>query len=451
MYRKAVACVIVILFGILPPSTVRAADQNGSAPKFDCGYIPDDVWMDNLRAAIESGEITDPSLRVIPPIKPRTRAVAAGELPCLTTNQIFPFEDNEQLLLTDYTTTEFLEFVAVAANAMMAEYGDNFDFMGVWLNFQPHHTIGTAVYVHIEADESGTGQEPFNNRRTIGMGGENIEGCIVMWNINSTTWQPGAGGNAAFTRLALGQEFEHRFAMFLPDLLDGRALQGNNGPCGRSAHWSWRVDGQGSCMEISEWVGGNPAILEGNFVTFNTDIGGIFSYTDLYLMGYISPEEMDAGNSELRFMDNSDCAPSYFGPISHLSSTDIIASAGPRVPDSTEEDHHYRTGWIMVHLPGSPPSAAQLNKAVAIHEQHQIDWQFGTLGRGTMDDTLFADCNCNGVPDEGDLDSNGDGTPDDCEPPSIPTVSQWGLTVMVMLLLIGATTIFARRRASGAV
>ena len=31
-------------------------------------------------------------------------------------------------------------------------------------------------------------------------------------------------------------------------------------------------------------------------------------------------------------------------------------------------------------------------------------------------------------------------------PPPIPTVSQWGLTVMVMLLLIGATTIFARRK-----
>ncbi len=32
------------------------------------------------------------------------------------------------------------------------------------------------------------------------------------------------------------------------------------------------------------------------------------------------------------------------------------------------------------------------------------------------------------------------------EVPPVPTVGQWGLVVMVMLLLIGATTIFARRR-----
>ena len=53
-----------------------------------------------------------------------------------------------------------------------------------------------------------------------------------------------------------------------------------------------------------------------------------------------------------------------------------------------------------------------------------MDWEFSTLGRGTMDNALFADCNCNGVPDSDDiadgasLDANNNGIPDECECPA---------------------------------
>ncbi len=89
-------------------------------------------------------------------------------------------------------------------------------------------------------------------------------------------------------------------------------------------------------MEISEWLGSDPAIREQSSISFNTDTDGVFSYTDLYLMGYVSPQEMDLGNSELRFMDDSNCSPSYFGPISKFASSDIIASAGERIPSSKD-------------------------------------------------------------------------------------------------------------------
>ncbi len=77
----------------------------------------------------------------------------------------------------------------------------------------------------------------------------------------------------------------------------------------------------------------------------------------------------------------------------------------------------------MIHLPGAPPTDPQLDKGLGILEQHMIDWKFGTLDRGTMDNSLFADCNCNGVPDSDDIaggdsdDNNGNGIPDECECP----------------------------------
>ena len=405
------------------------ASPKNALPRFDCGYRAPVDWLHDLQEAVARGEINDPATRPIPLIAPGRPRTALGELPCLSPAHIFPFEDANQLLLTNFSNAELIDLMVTAANDLLAAHGDNYDFLGYWVNFTPHHTVGTAFYKYIENDVMGIGDPStmgnpiFNLRPILGLGGENLEGFVMMWNVNSNQWQPGDGSGADFTRLALGQEFEHRYAMYLPDLLDGRVLQGDNGSCGRTFHWNWQVDGQGSAMEISEWVGSNPAILEGNFVTFNTDIGGVFSYTDLYLMGYVTPQEMDAGNSELRFMDESNCSPVYPGPISTFSSADIIASAGPRIPDSSAEDQHYRTAWIMIHQPGDPPSEFELNKAVGILDQHMLDWQFSTLGRGTMDNSLFPDCNCNDVPDGDDIakgnsdDQNDNGIPDECECP----------------------------------
>jgi hypothetical protein len=46
----------------------------------------------------------------------------------------------------------------------------------------------------------------------------------------------------------------------------------------------------------------------------------------------------------------------------------------------------------MLHLPGAPPTAAQHDKAIAIHDQHMSDWNHSTLGRGTMNNALFGTC-----------------------------------------------------------
>jgi hypothetical protein len=159
-------------------------------------------------------------------------------------------------------------------------------------------------------------------------------------------------------------------------------------------------------MEIREWLGAGPAVLGGVcspggffFICNNSDIGdspsglgAVFSYTDLYLMGYVSPAEMDAGNSELRYMESSDCDSPYNGTISTFDSADIVASNGVRSPDSLASQHDFRTAWVMIHLPGAPPTAGELNNVVNILNRWSEAWQWGTLARGTMDNTLQAPC-----------------------------------------------------------
>ena len=393
---------------------------------FECGFQAVRPDPEARRAAVARGEFPDPSTRPPPSFGPRTREPSESASLCITPEHIMPFEDTAQVLLTDFSTERLKRLLADAANAVMATYGDNFDFIGIWLNYQPHHTIGQALFYSLENDVTGigiydvVGTETWNFRAAEGIGGDNIEGMVMMWNVNSSTWQTGAGSNADFTRLAIAHEYQHRFGIDMPPLLDGTPLQGVS-PCGNGGHWNWAIDAQGSCIGFGEWVGSNPATLIDFNVTFNTDIGGAYSYTDLYLAGYVSPAEMDAGNSEFRAMSGSNCVDPHFGPILDITSADLIAAAGPRVPDSTAEDKHYRTAWIMVHLPGDPPDAGELDRAVSIVSQHTVDWQINTIGRGTMNPTLFDDCNCNGVPDAEDIalgnstDVDANGVPDECE------------------------------------
>jgi len=384
-----------------------------------CGYQSPEQVRAAIRAGVAAGEIPDPATSPLPHVRPaatgRGGPVLAVNVPTVTTADIFPFEDTASILLTNFSNCQLFNLMTQATNALLAAEGDNFDLVGFFVNFTPNHQIGSAFYLGLENSITGLGQGSFNFRPSLGVAGNNLQGWVMMW--NQASWGP---NDTAM--LVMGQEFEHRFAMFLSPLLDGRPLQGDDAACGRSSHWNWKVDGQGSGMEIREWIGTNPAVLGGDcapgffdFICSNTDIGrspaglpAVWSFTDLYLMGYVSPAEMDAGNSELRYMDNSDCNSNYNGTISTFSSADVVAANGARIPDSVASQHDFHTGWIMIHLPGSPPTNSQLNNVVSILNMWSDTWNWSSLQRGTMNNALQAVVPCPGH--DGNL--NGDAATD---------------------------------------
>lgn len=391
--------------------------------QLDCGYQSPEMVQAAIRAAVEAGEIADPLAQPLPQVAGRTvfgGHLRGGGVPTVTTADITPFEDSASLLLTNFSDGELLGLMAQATNDVIAAEGDNFDFVGFFVNFIPDHQIGAAFYAGLENDVSGIGLGIGNDRPAAGVVGDNVQGWVMMW-------RPSSWGPDDTTMLVMGQEFEHRWGLFLDPLLDGRSLQGDNAGCGRSSHWSWKVDGQGSGMEIREWIGSSPAVLGGScsggfpFICNNTDIGdspsglgAVFSYTDLYLMGYVSPAEMDAGNSELRYMDNSDCNSDYNGTISTFTSADIVASNGARTPNAASAQHDFRTAWVMIHLPGAPPTAGEQANVVNILNRWSEDWSWSTLALGTMDNTLQAPVPCPGH----DGDTNGDTLTDGQDIPS---------------------------------
>ena len=405
--RRAALLPLLVL-GLLPAMTPARAQSAPATPArpaappdfadFDCGLPRATESMRRYLEGVREGHIVRPAPPVVMPRSHPPVSPADGGPPPVTAADLFLFPDSSGLLLTSFSDEALFDLMTDAANALLAERGDEFDFVGYFLNFEPDHLIGAAFYLPVFNDVLGVGDmggavgQPgptFDLRDALGLAGESIEGYVMMWNIDSGFWEPGSGPGAAFTRLVLGQEFEHRYAVFLPPLVTGEELQGDDFGCGRTLHWNWKVDGQGSGMEISEWVGTSPAVLAASNVSFNTDIpGSVFSYTDLYLMGYVTPAQMDAGNSQLRYLQTSDCFSDYSGAIKTLGSADLIAAAGPRVPSAANETHDYRTGWIVFHLPGAPPTAGQAADIVGILNQQQADWSLSTLGLGTMDNNL---------------------------------------------------------------
>ena len=210
-------------------------------------------------------------------------------------DDIFLHEDENGILVNPFTLGQLLGVMFGAAQELVETHGDHWDFVGFWMSFAPHppSQFGAAFYSGLTNDVQGIGL-PLD-----GFGfsfSDRLQGQVQMYFVNG--WIPGNSGSAAFTRLVLGQEFEHRWAMFLNPITGNRSLQGFGDQCGRVSHWNFSVDCQGSCMECRNWVGSNPASLSGGSLGFIADIGGVFSYIALYLMGYVSPAEMDAGMVE---------------------------------------------------------------------------------------------------------------------------------------------------------
>src|SRR5574341_2110862 len=367
---------------------------NQELNKFECGTVHPDTLMRQLREAVLRGEMIDHSLYPPPPVTkatPLSHDSLTPKTPVEPTD-IFLYEDATGLLLTDFTLGQLVDLMTDAANQLIARDGDQWDFIGFFVNFVPHHRIGGAFYLGLKNNVDGIGLRHFDGHGFFGLSGTKVQGYEMMWNIAS--WDADSSDLADFTHLVLGQEFEHRFAMFLPDLADGRRLQGYDIFCGRSSHWNFQVDNQGSAMEAKEWVGSSPATIDTSLcprihpdVCFNKDMGGVWSYTDLYLMGYVSSTEMDAGNSELRYI-NVTCLSPYFYSISTFNSSDIIATAGERIPKAESAQHSFRTAWIVIHQPEKPPSNGQLQRVADIATKWTEVWHSSTLGRGFMDNHI---------------------------------------------------------------
>jgi hypothetical protein len=99
--------------------TSSASQQSTHVPNLDCGYRSPEEWLAELHGAVARGEIPDPAARSLPSIQPGKPQTAPVEMPSLTPEHIFTFEDTDQLLLTNFSNGELIDLMTTAANGLL--------------------------------------------------------------------------------------------------------------------------------------------------------------------------------------------------------------------------------------------------------------------------------------------------------------------------------------------
>ena len=152
--RSSVSFTVLGLFLVLSgvaAGELQAATDAGeprSMRDFDCGLRPREEVLAEIAAdrAAGRGRPVDELLQMFSPPAEGVGGTSTLQTTCLSSGQVFPYEDTDSILTTGFSGAQLFVLFAEAANALVAAHGDRFDFISFFLNFEPAHQIGAAFY-----------------------------------------------------------------------------------------------------------------------------------------------------------------------------------------------------------------------------------------------------------------------------------------------------------------
>lgn len=259
------------------------------------------------------------------------------------------------------------------AKALYSAHDDAFDYLVVWTDFPVAIGAGSAagLYIPVSSDLRGLNigldgrfDETFDFTERHGSAGR-LKGVILMGNVLAMPEDPGdARYNQGYSVLnILAQETLHRYGAFVGFTHEGtyrRELVGR-----QSAHWSFFVDSGGSDLEGNAW-----ALDQAQGAYVSGAFGGRFCDTDLYLMGWLRPDQVDAPLRVL--LDPEPLVPESAratqsplegavarGTMLEVTPEMIARAHGPRLPAAGAEPRTLRQAFVLVSEPGDPATRAE--------------------------------------------------------------------------------------------
>jgi hypothetical protein len=189
----------------------------------------------------------------------------------------------------------------------------------------------------------------------------------------------------------LGHEIGHRWSAYVGAKIDGKTVSLGTWP-----HWESGLQTQVAFpyslpVEASTLGGG---VWQDNFDgTYTMLRGGFFvpaagySYLDLYLMGLISSSEVPDFFLLRNFVPagkDPNGHPIFRAERTKVTIEDVIAAAGPRVPDVDRSQRQFNTGIVAVVEHGHAPSPELIEQANGIRRQWIQFWETATGHRASM-------------------------------------------------------------------
>ncbi|MDP2314751.1 MAG: hypothetical protein Q8P41_17740 [Pseudomonadota bacterium] len=253
-----------------------------------------------------------------------------------------------------------------------------------------------AFYAPMANDVTGIGYDSIYPGQVFDTSTTQLDGFIFMNYYGLWTESPEVG------RYVFGQEFMHRWGSFVNierDGLEPDALLGRD-----TAHWSYYLSTPNSPMEGNTWLDNG----DGTWTTQN-DGASTYSDLDLYLMGFVGPEEV--GPQTLLLVDEADAVaagvesgssstPSYLArysggsnitlPATPLPFTldDVIAAEGERVPSVEDSPKEFRMAFLVLVLSEDTLGDTELAAIDEVRRTFEADWEEDVGFRADLDTTL---------------------------------------------------------------
>ncbi|MEW5849390.1 MAG: CARDB domain-containing protein [Myxococcota bacterium] len=299
------------------------------------------------------------------------------------------------------------------------EEGDHFDFIVVFPLFEDLMNPGFAYFSNIVNRDSGIGLEQMDMSDLFGSNGR-LQGFLNMNSPDAYSQVDGLpiSDPASSVYPIMGQELTHRWLAFAKVKKEG-FQDGSTSDVllGRDqAHWSALMhtgpadDGAGIYTSVQDGVAWRDN-ADGTFTAvevfsdqgFNISRRARFSTLDLYLMGFMPPEEVEpffvienarAGNQRVSATSVLYQGLTVTGDREDFTVEHVINALGPRVPAAHESQRDFNLAVVVLTQPGV--TAADVTAQVELVESFRTQWvenfQEWTGQRARVCTALSGDC-----------------------------------------------------------
>jgi subtilase family serine protease/flagellar hook assembly protein FlgD len=275
---------------------------------------------------------------------------------------------------------------AAIAREFFRTHPDDYDFIIVFTGFSfnlqdPQGGGGEvkAFYSGVRNGVQGIGIPQFDNGSAFGSAAK-LQGYVDMAALSSYTTNPLAP-DFEQTLLIMAHEVLHQWAAHVrfrqADGSLSSALLGES-----ASHWSFLLDTSASVLYGNQWRDNG----DGTFTS--TGRLKFFSPLDLYLAGFLAPEEVPP----FRLIDSPGTDPARLpetgvtvsGQARTVRIEDVIAAEGPRVPAAGAAPHDLRAAFLYLLRPGQTAAAEDLAVIEGVRRAFETRFSVLTGGRGVL-------------------------------------------------------------------
>lgn len=288
-------------------------------------------------------------------------------------------------------------------NLMKSVYGqipDHFDFVTLLSNFSlTPIPEARAFSINVQNDVRGIGNPSargssiFRDQKKYGSN-DKLQNITFLGNIHEYPSNPNQTIPDTYTSLlqVLAHEVGHRWLAYAKVQRDGRVqdlLLGRD-----QSHWSFFLNSDASFVE------GNQINSRGTTFVTSMPFQG-YSRLDLYLMGFLKPEDVRdtfivegarGFSPDFPFAPESSPEPdvSFQGSAHPVKIDDIIAANGKREPDSSTSQKSFRHLFVLIVKKENPSTSEELAAVDQLRSEWESFFSKATLGLGKID-TQIAD------------------------------------------------------------